>query len=274
MSIVPYSEFCLKQDENEGLWLVRKKNGAAFASQTALAWMCEVSQPAIANITGQGDKCPKAMMGLNLSDITTIENPTAGRCIEAIPANACHEILFYFSYEARGHEKRLRAKDLCKRMGKAGASVFIYGMAGYKVSATEEKVKEQVKFAVTPEERISMAVSCLEKIGVDLNNPRIKQGMHDYALNLLGVAPVLPKLNGDVWCGVAERAEQLGFGRVGANLSLRSRLGAFVSKNYPEIERTKEERLCNGTNQKIWIYRVTEQLDCAIKSFFGGIEGC
>lgn len=136
MNIVPFSEFSINRDENDCQWIVRQSDNAAFASQVALAWMCEVDRKPIYNALKQTTECPKALMGMDLSNALKIVNPNGGLVIEAIPAEICFDILFYYAHEARGHEKRTRAKELCRRMGKAGAAVFIYGMAGYKLTPT------------------------------------------------------------------------------------------------------------------------------------------
>lgn len=154
MSILPFSEFSIKQDENNCQWIVRSCDSAAFASQSALAWMCEVDEKPIYNTLKQTKDCPKALSGMNLSNTLKITNPNAGKPIDAIPADTCYEILYYYANEARGHEKRQRAKDLCRRMGKAGAAVFIYGMAGYKLTPS--------KATVTPQQPNQVEITNLE----------------------------------------------------------------------------------------------------------------
>jgi len=116
-----------------------------------------------------------------------------------------------------------------------------------------------------PAQQIDIIMRGLEYFDIDKDNPRIKQGLQDTVLNILIHQPQLPAST-ERWLGAAERAEELGYGRVGADLSVRTRLGQHVSKC--GLERRKEERLCNGTQRSIWIYRICDRLDDAISSFF------
>jgi hypothetical protein len=134
--VVQLPENCCNQDENDCQWMVRSCDNAAFASQTALAWMCEIDKVLISKLLRQGSECPKPMQDMDLSKLLKVDNPNGGRPLNAIPAETCYDILYYYAHEARGHEKRARAKELCRCMDKAGAAVFIYGMAGYKLTPT------------------------------------------------------------------------------------------------------------------------------------------
>jgi hypothetical protein len=68
----------------------------------ALAWMCEVDRKPIYNALKQTKECPKALMGMDLSNALKISNPNGGLVIQAIPAETCYDILYYYSHEARG----------------------------------------------------------------------------------------------------------------------------------------------------------------------------
>ncbi|MGL6131030.1 MAG: KilA-N domain-containing protein [Fusobacteriaceae bacterium] len=115
--------------------------------------------------------------------------------------------------------------------------------------------------------RVSNLVSSLEKLGIDPGNPRFKQGLQDLAGDILGLtSPTLPA-SSEKWCGVAERAEQLGH-PVALVLKHRSQLGKVVKAQIDENDRKSEERLCNGSQRPIQVYRISEALDAAIESFF------
>lgn len=116
-----------------------------------------------------------------------------------------------------------------------------------------------------PEQRLQIGMNALQFFSIDQTNPRYAQGLQDWCLNLMLGQKRLPEST-ERWLGVAERAEELGYGRIGADLSLRTRLGTFVSKC--DLERKREERLCNGTQRKIWIYRVCDEFDAVIVNFF------
>jgi hypothetical protein len=119
-----------------------------------------------------------------------------------------------------------------------------------------------------PAQQLVMATDALRVLGVELDNPRYAQGLRDWALNLIGVT-ALPATNNERWLGAAERAEELGFGRIGANHSTRVRLGQWIGK--AKLSRRREKRLCNGEDREIWCYLVCDQLDKAISDFFQGI---
>jgi len=110
-----------------------------------------------------------------------------------------------------------------------------------------------------------MAADAFSKLGIDTTNPRYSQGIRDWALNLVGVV-TLPASTEERWMGVAERAEELGFGRIGADLSKRIKLGSWVGKY--TLTRRREKRMCNGQDRKIWCYLVCDELDEAIAEFF------
>ena len=126
---------------------------------------------------------------------------------------------------------------------------------------------EPLKLA-PPIERVASLMASLKFFDIDAENPRFKQALQDLTLDVLGVSKV-PTLPGDVdvWCGVAERAEQLGF-PIGWVTKNRSQLGKAVSPLIPASDRRKEDRLCNGIMRSINLYRVTKDLDSAIDRYF------
>jgi len=130
----------------------------------------------------------------------------------------------------------------------------------------EQASQQQQRIAPSPEERLAMGVDALSKLGIELDNPRFSQGLRDWGLNLLGIAPRQPEIEGERWLGAAERAEELGFGRIGADLSRRVKLGNWLSKY--ELVRRKEKRYCTGTDRSIWCYQLCDELDKAIAEYF------
>ena len=69
----------------------------------------------------------------------------------------------------------------------------------------------------------------------------------------------------ETWCGVAERAEQLGY-PVGEVSRKRSQLGKWVARG--GLLKKQEARLCNGTQRSVNLYLVDDELDSRINSFF------
>jgi hypothetical protein len=114
--------------------------------------------------------------------------------------------------------------------------------------------------------RLTNLVGALKDLGIDLTNPRFQQGLQDLALDMLGVGnPALKAEDSEVWCGVAERAEQLGY-PVGLVVEKRVSLGMAIAR--VDLIKKKEDRLCNGTMRKINVYLVNEDLDLAIETYF------
>lgn len=122
-----------------------------------------------------------------------------------------------------------------------------------------------------PIERIASLKASLEFFGIDMENPRFRQSMQDLTLDVLGVSGPAIEGSTEAWCGVAERAEQLGYaaGRVSDS---RSQLGKAVKRVLPESDRRQEFRLCNGTQRNVNLYLVTDSLDAAICNYFEELE--
>ncbi len=114
---------------------------------------------------------------------------------------------------------------------------------------------------------VDLMLSCLDRVGISLDNPRFKQGIQDLTGNILGLSQEALPGTIERWYGVAERAEQLGIA-VSLVTKFKSPLGVAVKKAMPETDRKMEERLCGGTQRPICIYRLSEALDTAIREFF------
>lgn len=158
-------------------------------------------------------------------------------------------------------------RDLSLKMGECGATVFIHQLAGFKV--TSEAIATEPKLPPLPPAHIQVTqlIGALERVGIELDNPRWSQGLKDLTLDILGVSqnrlptadPNTPK-----WCGVAERAEQLGY-PVALVTKYRSQLGKWVKASgfIPK----QEVRLCNGTERPINLYLMCNELDMCIKEY-------
>lgn len=137
-------EYAIVQEENGCIWIVRTDDKACFASQTALAWMCEVPQQLISDTVNKTSKAPKALLELDFSTTVKVKIPDSPNEVVAIPSNLCSEVLFYYAFEARGHEKRTRAKSLGRAMISAGAAAFIAKKAGYQFALTQNQMSEEI----------------------------------------------------------------------------------------------------------------------------------
>lgn len=179
-----------------------------------------------------------------------------------IPDTALALILEYYAYETQPRYRSQQAKLCCRAFNSIGIRTWIKDCLKWE---SQQKTRAELPQA-TPEERLAMATNALNKLGIELDNPRHTQGLRDWAFNLLGIANNQPALSGDRWTGAAERAEELGFGRIGSDHSGRVKLGRWVSKH--DLERRREKRYCNGEDREIWCYRVCDDLDEPITKFF------
>lgn len=129
-------------------------------------------------------------------------------------------------------------------------------------------VPEPTPIALPPADvRIANLSAALDSFGIDKTNPRFAQGLQDLALNILGVTQTALPGTSDKWCGVAERAQFLGYS-VGTVVKHRGTLGKWVKPRIPAEDGRSEDRLCNGVMKGVQIYRITDRLDDAIVAFF------
>lgn len=136
---------------------------------------------------------------------------------------------------------------------------------------TQANLIEEPKPLILPpaDVRVSNLANALNFLGIDATNPRWSSGIKDLVIDILGVAQPLLPANEDKWRGVVEIALDLGFNQA-HKLEIRSRLGKHISKQAEKLnlERKQEERLCNGTNRLIWLYKETEELKDLITNYF------
>jgi prophage antirepressor-like protein len=112
--------------------------------------------------------------------------------------------------------------------------------------------------------RITELHKALTGFGFDLTNPRFVQPLQDLIMDkILGQAQ-LPAAPIEVWAGVAEVAEQMGYS-VALVVKHRSQLGRFVSS--ASLQKRQENRLCNGTQRPINLYLDCPELRAAIAEF-------
>ena len=114
--------------------------------------------------------------------------------------------------------------------------------------------------------RVANLIKALDRIGFDMENPRFNQGIKDITGDILGLGQhTLRSADSEIWCGVAERAEQLGH-PVGEVSRKRSQLGKWVAQG--GLLKRQEARLCNGTQRSVNLYLVDDELDSCINDFF------
>jgi hypothetical protein len=158
-----------------------------------------------------------------------------------------------------------RADDIRDQLAAAGFKLAVM------LELAPQQLLAQVEAAQLPTLRpdlLAVEVSeSIVKISNNLhNNPRLAQILIDSAMNAIIDTKALPaqEFPGDKWFGLVQIAEKMG---IKTDASTRIKLGQFVSKHY-NLERVREQRLCNGQQADIWCYRDDEATRKAIAEWF------
>lgn len=129
---------------------------------------------------------------------------------------------------------------------------------------TNERV---IRYEIPPTDiRITNLAASLETLGLSAANPRFRQAIQDHAANLL-MLPASNEAPQERWRGVVEVAEEMGY-RQSVHAAVRTALGRHVSSNVDVLERTREERLVNGTMRQVYVYKDTPALRRVIADYF------
>jgi KilA-N domain len=103
------------------------------------------------------------------------------------------------------------------------------------------------------------------------SNPRLAQILIDCAMNdIIDSQPKLAtaEFPEDRWYGLVQIADKMG---IKTSASTRTKLGQYISnliaQGILDVERIKEERLCNGQYQSIWCYRDNDAIRAAIDNW-------
>jgi hypothetical protein len=103
------------------------------------------------------------------------------------------------------------------------------------------------------------------------SNPRLAQILIDCAMNdVIDAQPSLPaaEFPEDKWYGLVQIAAKMG---IKTNPSTRVKLGQYIGNLIKsgrlDVERVREERLCNGQYESIWCYRDNDIVRSAIRDW-------
>lgn len=163
----------LQRFDRDGIELViDTRTGEAFATQGGYARMSKLSQQAI----------NKRCKTYNQNELKTAELQTATgfKTYNLIPAS------LVFKWALKDN------LELAEAMGTAGATVYIHQLAGFKVTsdAIAKPASEPIPTAAPQlpgDIRLGEMIKHLDRLDIELLNPRIKQGLQDLALDMLGV---------------------------------------------------------------------------------------
>jgi hypothetical protein len=169
------------------------------------------------------------------------------KLVPLFPASVVSDLAFEFDL------------PLAKLMGSAGATVYLYGLAGYQVKPS---VPEPEQPKLSPHKLNLEIAETLTSIQDSLHwNPRLAQFLIDQTIDQC-FSKALPSVEVPIK-GAAEIAESLGLPVSAKN---RSALGKFMAQQGHEILR--EDRLCNGQMRKINCYRATPEVERSVRDFF------
>ncbi len=103
------------------------------------------------------------------------------------------------------------------------------------------------------------------------SNPRLAQILIDCAMNdvLESSRSIMPvEFPGDKWYGLVQIASKMG---IKMNPSTRVKLGQYIGNliksGQLDVERVREDRLCNGQYESIWCYRDNDVVRAAIRDW-------
>jgi hypothetical protein len=152
-------------------------------------------------------------------------------------------------------------------MLKAGVRVYLYGVAGYEVKPVEPQSMPQPKPELPPaDRRIVELHNALNGFGIDISNPRFNQEIKDLVTDKILMTADADSSPKETWLGVAEKAERMGY-PVATVTRFRSALGKWVAKHSDELDSRTEDRLCNGTQRPIKLYRDCSALTDIIREY-------
>jgi hypothetical protein len=226
------------------LW-VDEASGKAYAHMRAIARML--------GLDGTNGTLRNRLKGVQLQDVKMAEIPTAGglQGVQLYPAKVVFKLAMEFNPE------------LAEAMGACGANVYMLGLAGYKVRATEPA--PYVDPVTLPAQQSVTIANAIRHITDTLDdNPRLAQILIDNAINtILEKQSKLPSTVEPQLRGVAEIATDMGYK---VDQSNRGKLGKFIVSQ--GFEPQKEARLCNGVSRPINCYPDTPELREAIANYF------
>ena len=240
----------LQRYDQDGLELViDTQTGEAFASIKGYARMSGLSKQAISQRV-------QKLVNQNTVKSAEIDTGYGVKAVNLIPAELVFEWMM-------GDNPKLALE-----MGKAGATLYLYGVAGYQVKASEPQPISQPKPQLPPaDRRVVEFTQALVTLGIDITNPRFNQEIKDLVTDKILMAGAEPgDTPKETWLGVAEKAERLGY-PVAVVTRFRSSLGKWVAKHADELDSRTESRLCNGTQRPIKLYRDCPRLTNLIQEY-------
>lgn len=172
-----------------------------------------------------------------------------------IPDTALTIIIDHYANDA-GERCTDAAKALSRALLNVGLRVLMQRAKNWQPQGYQPKLPPA-------DIRVSNLAQALKDFGIDMHNPRYEQGLKDLTMNILleGRSKALPQQNQEVWLGVTECAEELGYLRnYISDRSFRTKLGLYVRKHGEHLERKKEKRYVEGRQTCVNIYRDCEEL--------------
>jgi hypothetical protein len=230
--------------------------GRGFASIRATARLAGVDFGTLATHLKCGENPSKLYTLLVQKGFQELEG--VGLFENGIPDIAIAAILEYYALHA-GKRCTEQARLVLSTFAAVGIRAWVQDVTGYTQAVPAKHLT-----ACDRADKLIGIKDTLVAFDIDLSNPRFKQELQDFALDIIGIGQKSLPGQQEIWLGVAERAEQLGYS-INVVTKNRSQLGKYVATF--DLERKQELRLCNGTQRPINLYKLTDDLDEAIKEF-------
>jgi Homeobox associated leucine zipper len=136
----------------------------------------------------------KEAVGDGLTNATKIENPNGGLAFTCVNAETAIDVLAYYSYEARGFERRTQAKQNHRTMSKAGAKLFVYAKAGYQLGAADDAALEASRKVAIQDTLAAVSFRDTVLAPWAASNPRSVSILAEISPEMTGLATYQPPL--------------------------------------------------------------------------------
>jgi prophage antirepressor-like protein len=163
-------------------------------------------------------------------------------------------------------------KASAERMKKWVFSVVLPSIRKTGVYAIAPEIAVPKPLLIEQSEKVAQSIERIQS-GLGRSNPRLAQLLVDIGVNDF-VESNRPKLAAsqefpeDKWYGLVQIANKMG---IATNESTRVKLGQYFSNAIKRgdlnVERVREERLCNGQQESIWCYRDNDVVRAAIDAW-------
>ncbi|MDF5717799.1 MAG: hypothetical protein PUP93_29025 [Rhizonema sp. NSF051] len=245
--------------------------GKGFLSIRGTARLCDVDYGGLAETfrSSCGDKPSKLAKKLIAAKFKPWSFSESG-----VPDLALIHILKYYAFEAGERVKPL-AKQMCEVLIGVGARKWMQQIKGWeKQKSSNDSVALALPQNIELADKILSIGERLERLTRERLNPYLAQQIKDLVGNL--ITETNKKIltpSSEQWHGVVAVAERMGYSVSIKGTHNRGFLGAWIRCFYDYLGDKQDVRLCNETQQEIYVYAchdtdILAGLQKAIVEFF------